>query len=100
MRDDEPDILGAPKAGHNNPPGSVAAGQLQTIVDRLERLGEEKKATLDDMKEVFAEAKTNGFDVGTIRKVLALRKRSADDIQEADALLLLYMSALGMLPEE
>ncbi len=99
MRDDEPDILGTPKAGHNNPAGSVAAGQLKTIVERLERLDEEKKATLDDIKEVFAEAKANGFDVGTIRKVMAIRKRTADEIQEADALLELYLLALGMLPE-
>lgn len=98
--DDFDDILGTPTTGHSRAPGTVAAGQLKSIIERLENLDDEKKATVDDMKEVFAEAKANGFDTKTIRKVLAIRRRSADDITEEEALLDLYLSALGMLPEE
>lgn len=97
--DDDDDILGAPKMGHNNPPGTIAASQLKTIIERLERLDEEKKATLDDIKEVYAEAKANGFDPKTIRKVLAHRKKPTEELQEEEALLDLYLAALGMLPE-
>lgn len=77
---------------------AVAAGQLRSIIERIERLEEEKKAVAEQIKEVYAEAKANGFDTKTLRKVITLRKRSTEERQEEEALLDLYLSALGMLP--
>ena len=77
---------------------TVAAGQLRSIVERIERLEEEKKEVAEQIKEVFAEAKANGFDAKTIRKVVGLRKKPVEERQEEEALLDLYLSALGMLP--
>ena len=77
---------------------AVAAGQLKSIIERIERLEEEKKAVAEQIKEVYAEAKANGFDARTLRKVVSLRKRSTEERQEEEALLDLYLSALGMLP--
>ena len=79
---------------------SFAQGQLKTIVERIERLEEEKKAIAGDIKEVYAEAKGNGFDIKVLRKVISLRKKDANEREEEEAILDLYMSALGMLPEE
>ncbi len=78
---------------------SVARDQLRTIVERIERLEEEKKAIADDIKDVFAEAKANGFDVKTLRTVVRMRKIEATEREEQEAMLDLYMSALGMLPD-
>ncbi len=78
---------------------SVARDQLRTIIERIERLEEEKKAIADDIKEVYAEAKGNGFDTKTLRKVITLRKVEAAEREEQEAMLDLYMSALGMLPD-
>ena len=77
---------------------AVAAGQLKSLVERIERLEEEKKAVAEQIREVYAEAKANGFDSKTLRKVVSLRKRSTEERQEEEALLELYLSALGMLP--
>ena len=77
---------------------SVAAGQLKAIIERIERLEEEKKEVAEQIKEVYAEAKANGFDAKTLRKVVSLRKKPTEERQEEEALLELYLSALGMLP--
>ncbi len=77
---------------------TVAAGQLKAIVERIERLEEEKKEVADQIKEVYAEAKGNGFDAKTLRKVVALRKKPAEERSEEEAMLDLYMHALGMIP--
>jgi uncharacterized protein (UPF0335 family) len=77
---------------------TVAAGQLKSVIERIERLEEEKKATAEQIKEVYAEAKSSGFDAKTIRKVVSLRKKPTEERQEEEALLDLYLSALGMLP--
>ena len=77
---------------------SVAAGQLRAIIERIERLEEEKKEVAEQIKEVYAEAKANGFDTRTLRKVVSLRKKPTEERQEEEALLDLYLSALGMLP--
>ena len=74
----------------------VARDQLRTIVERIERLEEEKKAIADDIRDVYAEAKGNGFDVKTLRQVVRLRKVEAAERREAEAMLDLYLSALGM----
>ncbi|MEM7269474.1 MAG: GapR family DNA-binding domain-containing protein [Pseudomonadota bacterium] len=78
---------------------TVAAGQLKAIVERVERLEEEKKEIADQIKEVYAEAKANGFDTKTLRKVVSLRKKAAEERQEEEAMLDLYLHALGMIPE-
>ena len=80
------------KAGDN----LIAAERLRHIVARIERLEEEKKALADDIKEVYAEAKGAGFDTKIIRQIIRLRKVEDHDRQEQEALLDLYMQALGM----
>lgn len=74
----------------------VTADQLKAIVERYERLEAEKQDIADAQKDVLAEAKGNGYDTKIIRKLIALRKRAPDDIAEEDALLHMYMQALGM----
>jgi uncharacterized protein (UPF0335 family) len=81
-----------------NPKTSFAQAQLRTLVERIERLEEEKKTILGDIKEVYAEAKGHGFDTRILRKVVALRRKEAAEREEEAALLDLYMQALGMLP--
>ena len=74
---------------------SAAQGRLRTVIERLERLEEDKAAVMADLKEVFAEAKGNGFDVKILRKVIRLRKQDTAKRQEEEALLDLYLSAIG-----
>lgn len=74
----------------------VTAGELRQFVERFERLDEEKKAIAEQQKEVMAEAKGRGYDVKVLRKIIALRKREADDIAEEEAVLEMYKEALGM----
>jgi uncharacterized protein (UPF0335 family) len=82
-------------------PAGFAKDQLKSLVERIERLEEEKQALADDIKEVYAEAKGNGFDTRTLRTVVRLRKQDGAERQEQEALLELYMRALGMrLPSE
>ncbi|NBB50387.1 DUF2312 domain-containing protein [Rhizobium sp. CRIBSB] len=76
---------------------SAAQGRLRSIVERLERLEEDKKAVMADQKEVFAEAKGEGYDVKTLRKVLRIRAQDKAKRQEEEAILDLYLSALGEL---
>jgi uncharacterized protein (UPF0335 family) len=79
---------------------TVAADQLRLFIERIERLTEEKQGIADDIKDVFAEAKANGYDVQTMRRVIALRKMEAHTRQEATALLETYCDALGLTPIE
>ena len=74
---------------------STAQGRLRTIIERLERLEQDKQDVMTDMKEVFAEAKGEGYDVKTLRKVLRIRKQDKARRQEEEAILDLYLSALG-----
>jgi len=76
--------------------GGIAADRLKQIVARIERLEEDKKAIADDIKEVYAEAKGAGFDTKILRQVVRLRKLDQAEWQEQDALLDLYLSAIGM----
>jgi uncharacterized protein (UPF0335 family) len=75
----------------------TAQSQLKAIVERIERLEEDKAAVQNDLKEVYAEAKGNGFDTKVLRKVVRLRKQDKAKRQEEDALLDLYLSAIGGL---
>ena len=72
------------------------ANQLRAFVERIERLEEEKKTIADDIKDVYAEAKGNGYDVKILRKVVSLRKKQPHEREEEEAVLDLYMHALGM----
>jgi uncharacterized protein (UPF0335 family) len=72
--------------------------QLRAFVERVERLEEEKAALAADLKEVYAEAKSMGFDVKTLRTIVRIRKQDLNERQEAEALLETYMIALGMTP--
>ena len=80
--------------GHNS---GFAKDALKAFVARVERLEEEKSALSEDIKEVYAEAKGTGFDTKILRKVIALRKIDKAERQEMEAIMELYMTALGML---
>jgi uncharacterized protein (UPF0335 family) len=76
----------------------IAADQLKSFIERIERLTEEKKCLAGDIKDVYAEAKSNGYDVPTIRKIIKIRAQDADERKEAEAILETYMAAIGMGP--
>ena len=78
--------------GHNGD----ADDRLRLLIERIERLEEEKQVIADDVKDVYLEAKSLGYDVKIMRKVVALRKMSADDRREMETILDLYMRALGL----
>ena len=84
-------------AQKEQPSTRFAKDQLKAVVERIEKLEEEKKATADDIKEVYAEAKGNGFDVAALRTIVRLRKQDVDERKEQEAVLETYMHALGML---
>lgn len=84
--------------GHNSEPTTAfAKDQLKSIIERIERLEEEKKGLSDDIKDIYAESKGNGWNVKVIRKIIAMRKRDANERAEEDTLLETYLHALGML---
>ena len=74
-----------------------AKDQLKAIIERIERLEDEKKTISDDIRDVYAEAKGNGFDVGVLRTIVRLRKQDANERAEQETILETYMQALGML---
>ncbi len=74
-----------------------AKDHLKAFVERIERLEEEKKAIADDVRDVYAEAKANGFDIKALRAIVRLRKQDADERREHETILETYMHALGML---
>jgi uncharacterized protein (UPF0335 family) len=74
----------------------VNAGHLRAFIERVERLEEEKKALSDDIKDVYAEAKGNGFDVKIMRKIVSIRKQDREKRREEEEILGLYMAALGI----
>ena len=74
----------------------VIAGHLRSFIERVEKLEEEKKALSDDIKDVYAEAKGNGFDVKILRKIVAMRRQDRDKRREEEEILDLYLTALGM----
>ena len=88
-RDDD-DVIGD---GHN----SVASGQLRAFIERIERLMEDKDSIQQDIKEVFSEMKGTGFDVKATRQIIKLRKKDQAERQEEEAILEIYMNALGMV---
>ena len=90
-----------PEIGHNNVSENLhqsAKDHLRAFVERLERLNEEKASLSSDIKEVYAEAKSNGFDTKALRKIISLRKKAEHERLEEEAMLATYMAALDMLP--
>lgn len=85
------------EAEKEQPATRFAKDQLKAVIERIERLEEEKKTISDDIRDVYAEAKGNGFDVKALRTLVALRKQDANERQEAETILETYMQALGML---
>lgn len=83
-------------AGHNSGSYAVTADELRHFIERFEVLEAEKKDCTEQQKEIMAEAKSRGYDTKVMKKVIALRKRKADDIAEEHAIMLLYTGALGM----
>lgn len=81
----------------NDSSQTVAAGQLRAFLERIERLEEEKKTIAEDIRDVYAEAKGTGYDSKILRQLVRLRKQDQAEREEAEALLDLYKSALGML---
>jgi uncharacterized protein (UPF0335 family) len=76
--------------------GGIAADRLRSIVERIERLEEERKALANDIKDIYAEAKSAGFDVKVLRQIISLRKKEPAEVEEQETLLDLYRRALGM----
>lgn len=77
--------------------GRVAADELRLLIERAERLEEEKKGIADDIKDVMAEAKSRGYDAKAIKKIITIRKKKKEEYQEEEAILETYMHALGMI---
>ena len=87
----------AAAAEKDAPASRFAKDQLRAFIERVERLEEEKKALADDIRDVFAEAKGNGFDVKALRAVIKLRKQNVDERREHETIVETYLHALGML---
>lgn len=83
----------------DNIPNETTAKQLKAFVERVERLEEEKAALASDIREVFAEAKSVGFDTKAMRQIIRIRKQDENERQEQEAVLDVYMRALGMAPD-
>jgi uncharacterized protein (UPF0335 family) len=78
----------------------IAGDRLRSLIERIERLEEEKRTLAADIKEVYAEAKGTGFDTKIMRQIIRIRRMDKDDADEQETLLDIYKRALGMLPEE
>jgi len=87
----------AAAAEDNQPAHRFAKDRLKAFVERVEKLEEEKKTISDDVRDVYAEAKANGYDVKALRKVVQLRKQDKDERAEQEAILETYLHALGMI---
>jgi uncharacterized protein (UPF0335 family) len=79
--------------------GDNARNQLRSLIERIERLEEEKKTIGDDIKDVYGEAKSHGYDTKVLRKVVSIRKQDQNDRLEQEAILDTYLAALGMAPQ-
>ena len=77
--------------------GRIAADELRLLIERAERLEEEKKGITDDIKDVMAEAKGRGYDPKAIRRILSIRKKKKEEYQEEEAIVEVYLQALGMI---
>jgi uncharacterized protein (UPF0335 family) len=90
------DAMGAEKVEDNAQWGNIAADRLRSLIERIERLEEERKALASDIKDIFGEAKSAGFDVKVIRQIIRIRKQEPAEVEEQETLLDVYRRALGM----
>ena len=90
------DATGREHTEDNAQTGNIAADRLRSLVERIERLEEERKALSGDIKDIYAEAKSAGFDVKVLRALIALRRKEPAEIEEQETLLDVYRRALGM----
>jgi uncharacterized protein (UPF0335 family) len=91
------DTLAAEKPSAADTQRNVTAEELRLLIERVERLEEEKKGIADDIKDVMSEAKARGFDTKAIRKIVSIRRKKEGEFQEEEAILETYMHALGMI---
>jgi uncharacterized protein (UPF0335 family) len=84
-----------PGQGHNSD-GILAGDRLRSFIERIERLEDEKKALTSDVRDLYVESKSSGFDPGVMRKLIALRKKDPNDVREEEDLLQVYRDAMGM----
>jgi uncharacterized protein (UPF0335 family) len=84
------------KPANDTKVGGIAGDRLRSLVERIERLEEERKALGNDIKDIYAEAKSAGFDVKVLRQLIRLRKQEPADVEEQETLLDLYKRAIGM----
>lgn len=96
IEDDDKAGVHPKQAAHESEVGGIAADRLRSIVERIERLEEERKALGSDIKDIYSEAKSAGFDVKVLRTIIRLRKQEPADVEEQETLLDLYRQALGM----
>jgi uncharacterized protein (UPF0335 family) len=93
--------MSEPTIGHNSAADSPATkfskDQLRSVIERIERMEEEKKVISDDIRDIYAEAKGNGYDVKALRAIVRMRKQDPNERAEAETILETYMHALGML---
>jgi uncharacterized protein (UPF0335 family) len=95
--DDDASASRARQAANPDPAvGGIAADRLRSIIERVERLEEERKALASDIKDIFSEAKSGGFDVPVLKQILRLRKKEPAEVEEQETLLDIYRRALGM----
>jgi uncharacterized protein (UPF0335 family) len=96
MQDFSPEAAAPAASSDMSALQQTTQAQLRSIIERVERLEEEKKALSADIKDIFSEAKAVGFDVKALRRIISLRKKDKNERLEEEAILQLYMSALGM----
>jgi uncharacterized protein (UPF0335 family) len=88
--------VAAAKTSEDTKAGGIAAERLRSIVERIERLEEERKALAGDIRDIYAEAKSAGFDVKVLRQLIRIRRQEPAEVEEAETLLDVYRRALGM----
>jgi len=96
MTNEVSDLLGENNDNNDARNGNISADRLRSVVERIERLEEEKKALGNDIKDIFAEAKSAGFDVKVLRQLIRLRKMEPSAVEEQETILDVYRRALGM----
>jgi uncharacterized protein (UPF0335 family) len=84
------------KTGDTRETGGIAADRLRSLIERIERLEEERKALGSDIKDIYAEAKSAGFDVKVLRQLISIRRKEPAEVEEQESLLDIYRRALGM----